>query len=165
MRQALVYLCISGLFLSGCDRLGSPFAAVSVTEDPPAVSEPILLVEPKPEILDPGSAGLNPDLLDTATTADIRAASRPSAGGASLGSTVASLGDPTKPGLWLETPLVQQQRMGRIEASDGTALTVTLLPIPGSATSGSRISLSAMRGLGVPLTDLPKLKVFAGAAG
>ena len=37
-----------------------------------------------------------------------------------------------------------------------------LIPIEGPATGGSRISLSAMRLIGAPLTDLPTLEVYSG---
>jgi hypothetical protein len=77
---------------------------------------------------------------------------------------VASLGDPTQAGLWLRTPLVSVETPGRLEAENGQSLAVTLIPIEGEASSGSRISLAAMRGLGLGLTDLPTISVFRVAA-
>ena len=80
----------------------------------------------------------------------------------SLGSTVASLGDATQPGLWLETPLVSAATPGRLAyGARGTSVLVELRPSGGAAGSGSRISLAAMRLLEAPLTDLPTLQVFA----
>jgi predicted small lipoprotein YifL len=79
-----------------------------------------------------------------------------------LGTTVASLGDPTAPGLWLETPLVSAETEGRLEAENGNSVEVTLRPSGGEAGSGSRISLMAMQALGLGLTDLPTLTVTAG---
>jgi predicted small lipoprotein YifL len=79
-----------------------------------------------------------------------------------LGTTVASLGDPTAPGLWLETPLVSVETEGRLEAENGNSVEVTLRPSGGEAGSGSRISLMAMQALGLGLTDLPTLTVIAG---
>jgi predicted small lipoprotein YifL len=79
-----------------------------------------------------------------------------------LGTTVASLGDPTAPGLWLETPLVSAETEGRLEAENGNSVEVTLRPSGGEAGSGSRISLMAMQALGLGLTDLPTLTVIAG---
>lgn len=79
-----------------------------------------------------------------------------------LGTTVASLGDPTSPGLWLETPLVSAETEGRLEAENGNSVEVTLRPSGGEAGSGSRISLMAMQALGLGLTDLPTLTVIAG---
>ena len=76
-----------------------------------------------------------------------------------LGTTVVSLGDPTDPGLWLDTPLVSAERPGRIVLGEEAVL-VTLRPSGAAAGSGSRISLPAMRLLKVSLTDLPTVEVF-----
>jgi hypothetical protein len=74
--------------------------------------------------------------------------------------TVAGLGDPTRPGLWLETPLVQAAGAGRVRlVSGGASVQVTLLPTAGEASAGSRLSLDAMRQLGAPLTELFELVV------
>lgn len=81
-----------------------------------------------------------------------------------LGQTIASLGDPTQPGFWLKTPLVTAETQGRIEGADGRSVQVRLLPLSGQPGAGSEISLSAMRGLGLSLTDLASLTVFAGGA-
>lgn len=80
-----------------------------------------------------------------------------------LGETIASLGDPTQPGLWLETPLVQVETAGRVVTENGTSASVTLRPSGGDAGSGSRLSLAAMQALGAGLTDLVPLTVIAGA--
>ena len=75
--------------------------------------------------------------------------------------TVAGLGDPAKPGLWLETPLVTTTQPGRVKyGPTGAVVDVTLQPIPGEATAGSRLSLQAMRDLGAPLTELVELTVY-----
>lgn len=79
-----------------------------------------------------------------------------------LGTTVASLGDPTRPGMWLETSLVTAETAGRLEAENGASVEVTLLPSGGAPGSGSRISILAMQALGLGLTDLPTLTVIAG---
>ncbi|MFT7596303.1 MAG: hypothetical protein ACI8R4_003638 [Paracoccaceae bacterium] len=77
--------------------------------------------------------------------------------------TIAGLGDPGHPGLWLETTLVKAKGPGHIRlASGGGLVAVTLLPIAGEATAGSRASLEAMRQLGAPLTDLVELTVTVG---
>ncbi|MFK7754169.1 MAG: hypothetical protein AB8B51_16685 [Sedimentitalea sp.] len=75
--------------------------------------------------------------------------------------TVASLGDPTKPGLWLETPLVASERGGRITAPNGTSTPVTLIPIDGPTTAGSRISLAAIQALGFSPADLVEVEVIS----
>ncbi len=73
--------------------------------------------------------------------------------------TVASLGDPSVPGLWLETPLVSQSGLGRVRTANGASIVVTLKPIAGDASAGSRLSIEGMRALGVPLTELVELSV------
>ncbi|MBV1868657.1 MAG: D-galactarate dehydratase [Marinosulfonomonas sp.] len=84
------------------------------------------------------------------------------AGERNLGKTIATLGNPTDPGFWLETPLVSKRTQGRVVfASTGKSVAVELIPVQGAATSGSRISLPAMRLLGAPLAGLPELTVFA----
>jgi len=79
-----------------------------------------------------------------------------------LGTTVATLGDPTRPGMWLETPLVSAERPGVLAAENGNSAEVILMPSGGAAGSGSRISIMAMQALGVGLTDLPMLTVSVG---
>lgn len=82
------------------------------------------------------------------------------AGYSGRASTVASLGDPSIPGLWMETPLVRSEQPGRLRSPNGKEVTVTLRPTSGEASSGSRVSISAMRALGAPLTELIELQVL-----
>lgn len=76
---------------------------------------------------------------------------------------MATLGSPTEPGFWLRTPLVPAQRAGRVvDPASGKAAQVTLMPMPGAqAGAGSQISLAALRVLGVPLTAVVEVQVFA----
>ena len=103
--------------------------------------------------------------FDTTTQAERQAALTPQNAGVveqNLGSTVASLGNPTDPGFWLETPLVSTKRPGRVVYGvTGTSVAVDLIPIAGPNTGGSRISLPALRLLGAPLAGLPELTVYA----
>lgn len=100
------------------------------------------------------------DALDTTTAEQRQAASAPATLGArDLGVTVASLGDPVRAGFWLETPLVSAPATGRV-THRGQRAQVDLIPIDGPESGGSRISLSAMRLIGAPLTALPELRVF-----
>ncbi len=96
--------------------------------------------------------------FDTTTPEQRQAATEPvAAAETSLGTTVASLGDPTEGGLWLSTPLVDAPRAGRVVVeATGASARVDLLPGDG----GSRLSLAAMRLLKVPLTDLPRVTVY-----
>lgn len=76
--------------------------------------------------------------------------------------TIAGLGDPAKPGRWLETPLVKEERNGRIVyRKTGASAQVALVPIPGAAGSGSNLSLDAMRALLAPLDELIELDVYS----
>ncbi|PQO24544.1 D-galactarate dehydratase [Rhodobacteraceae bacterium WD3A24] len=88
--------------------------------------------------------------------------SEPPEPGAELGRTIATLGSPSEPGLWLRTPLVDAARPGVIRLEDGTASAeVELRPSGGTPGSGSALSMAAFRLLGIPLTDLPELVVIA----
>ena len=111
-----------------------------------------------------GASGISADGLDTLSAAERAAATAAPAeaqsGEVLLGTTVASLGDPLDPGLWIETPLVTQSRPGKIVLGE-TSVLLELRPSGGAAGSGSRLSLPAMRVLGVALTDLPSVEVFA----
>lgn len=79
-----------------------------------------------------------------------------------LGTTVASLGDATEAGLWLKTPLVKARSKGRVvDPATGRSVNVDLIPLGGAASAGSQMSLPAMTALGVGLTDLPEVEVFA----
>jgi len=79
---------------------------------------------------------------------------------APLGVTIASLGSPTDPGIWMKTPLVTVQTAGRVEYQ-GNAINIELRPSGGAAGSGSEMSLAAMRLLEAPLTGLPEVTVFS----
>lgn len=88
------------------------------------------------------------------------AAPAPDASGR-LGTTIASLGDPGRPGRWLETPLVDAAATGRVVLA-GQSVEVELIPIPGAVGAGSRMSLAAFQALGAPITGLPEVEVFRG---
>lgn len=76
--------------------------------------------------------------------------------------TVAGLGDPTVGGRWMETPLVSQERNGRVVVrKTGAAANITLIPVPGDPGSGSRLSLDAMRALLAPIDELVELDVYS----
>jgi hypothetical protein len=99
------------------------------------------------------------DALDT-TTQEQRAAAaaKPATAEERLGKTIASLGDPTDPGFWISTSLVSTPAKGRVEnPATGKSVQVDLIP---ANEGGSRLSLPAMRLLGVSLTDLPEVVVY-----
>ncbi|SHH27058.1 hypothetical protein [Marivita hallyeonensis] len=99
------------------------------------------------------------------TTAEERQAAAAATGTAerSVGATIVSLGDPARPGFWIETPLVSSAGQGRVlYPGTGQSAQVELIPIDGPATAGSRMSLPAMRLVGAPLTGLVEVQVFSG---
>ncbi len=101
--------------------------------------------------------------FDTTSAQDRAAAAAAPAGPErALGTTIASLGTPAETGFWLKTPLVARQTPGRvIYPVTGKSVEVTLIPLDGPPTAGSRMSLAALRLIGAPLTGLPEVEVFA----
>lgn len=78
-----------------------------------------------------------------------------------LGPTLATLGNPSTPGFWLETPLVSSRQKGHVkDPKSGKSLNVDLIPISGERTSGSRLSLPAMRLLDLDLGAIVELNVY-----
>ncbi|RXV62123.1 hypothetical protein C6W92_11495 [Roseovarius sp. A46] len=74
--------------------------------------------------------------------------------------TVASLGDVTRPGLWMRTPLVTSPMRGRVsDPRTGRAVVLDLIPLEAEPGAGSRMSLAAYQQLNLPLTALPELRV------
>lgn len=98
---------------------------------------------------------------DSTTRAAAVAEGDTEAGDSVRGFTVASLGDATQPGLWIETPLVARERAATVVAPDGTTVDVTARPSGGERGSGSRLSLAAFQALGLNLTSLPTVTVIA----
>lgn len=97
------------------------------------------------------------------TTAEERAAAATAAAPVEelvLGRTIATLGSPTRPGFWLETPLVTAPGKGRVVSTEtGESVLVDLIPLDAPAGAGSRISLAALRLLAVSLGGLHELTV------
>lgn len=151
------------LALASCAQMRDMVAGPGV-DDPPApvpdAPEEIREVVSAP---DPEAGARTAEALDTTTDAQKAAASAaPTGGERRLGETVASLGDPTMPGLWIRTPLASEGGSGRIEnPANGKSAVVQLIPLEGEATAGSQVSLAALRLLDAPLTDLPTLVVYA----
>ncbi|MEO0746031.1 MAG: hypothetical protein AAFY49_11850 [Pseudomonadota bacterium] len=112
-----------------------------------------------PEVVEDTDAPLRPQARpDTAPVEDA-----PEVSIGTLGRTVASLGNAAEPGLWMKTPLVQSERSGTVYYPEtNKSVQVTLIPIDGPATAGSRLSLEAMQALGAPLTGLPEVDVLSG---
>lgn len=150
------------LVLAGCAglSLGGPGAKGGVevaTGGPRPVPRPSSLAPAPPE------GAVTAEAFDTTSQAEREAASAlPALASEHLvGTTVATLGNPAEPGFWLETPLVSARGPGRVVAvANGASAQVTLIPAGGAADSGSRISLAALRLLGIGLTGLHELEVY-----
>lgn len=96
---------------------------------------------------------MRPENLDAGTAPKLQPKGR-------LGTTVVSLGNPVLQGMWVRTPLVRSQQAGTASYNGRTAV-VQLIPIAGERTAGSRMSLTAMQALGVPLGDLAEVELSA----
>lgn len=168
MKQNLFALCglsLSIAVLSGCaltQKTAPGAAPVAAAPDntgtrPQARPEGAALAAARPP-----QAARTAEQFDTTTPQQRAAAAAPAPATAGpVGTTIASLGDPAKPGFWLETPLVKTATKGRVVyTGNGKSAQVDLIPIGGAASAGSRISLAAMRLLDAPLTGLPELQVF-----
>lgn len=134
----------------------------------PAASTPATSLVPNaPAAPPPPAAATTVEQFDT-TSAEERAAAKDtsSAGGEQmLGTSIGSLGSPTDPGFWAETPLVKSATQGRlVHAPSGASVKVELRPKDAAPGSGTQISLPAFRALGLPLTELPELEIYSGGA-
>ena len=150
MKPCRLFLVAVALSLAGCgmvERLTQPAAPVAKTALPaPIVSEPLGLRQ--------SAAAL--DATTAAEKAAAVAAPQP-AGARELGRAVVGLGSPAAQGFWLKSPLIAAAGKGRVVTGDGKSVAVDL--IPGSG--GALLSLAAFRALGLGLTDLPEVTVFA----
>ena len=128
---------------------------------PPVEEVETAVLAPETAAPPPPPAARTVEALDT-TTPEQRAAAvaPPAAPSKVLGKTVVSLGSPTEPGLWIKTPLTKVETQGRVtNPANGKTSLVTLIPLEGPVTAGSRMSLPALRLIGASLTDLTEVEV------
>jgi hypothetical protein len=153
INRALI-LSLAALTLSGC-ALFQPKARPVPVAAPAAV--PAVAPPPTPGPL--GVSGQSADALDQSSEADIAAATAvpEPAGERSLGTAVVALGSPAEQGFWIKTALVTVPGKGRVETAAGASVNVDLIP----GTGGALLSLAAFRQLGLSLTDLPEVTVYA----
>ncbi|SMH53021.1 hypothetical protein [Maritimibacter sp. HL-12] len=152
MRRLLILVVL----LSACAEIAPPDADMA---PPEGMTRPM----PRPDSDAPPSGARTADAFDTTTDAERAAALSATVPGteARLGRTVATLGSPADPGLWLETPLTDRVRPGRVVAvASGESVKLELRPIDAPPGAGSRISLPAVRLLNIGLTGLHDLDVF-----
>jgi hypothetical protein len=108
----------------------------------------------------PPPAAKTVEEFDTTTPEQRAEATSASLSSDSLGRTVVSLGNPTEPGFWLKTPLVTEQGEGVVfNPATKKSVSVTLIPIDGPRTAGSRMSLPALRLIGAELGALTEVDV------
>lgn len=154
--------------LSACTGVSFPDGGLRNTD--PAAVAPVSAAGVAPDLSPSRGEAFAPrppptartvEQFDTTTAQDrAEAVAPPSGGERSLGTTIASLGSPTDPGIWFKTPLVGDVMQGRIEYN-GKSVNVELRPSGGAPGSGSQISLAAMRLIEAPLTGLPEVTVYA----
>lgn len=110
-----------------------------------------------PMVLGQGTAA---SALDQ-TTAEEKAAALAApvvSGEREIGKMTVALGSPTEQGFWLRSPEISTEGKGRVVTSAGQSVAVHLLPGSGG---GAQLSLAAFRALGLGLTDLPEVTVYA----
>ncbi len=150
--RALI-LSLAALTMSGCALFQTKAAPVVATPAAPSAVAP----PPNPGPL--GVTGQSAAALDQSSAADVAAATAAPepAGERRLGAAVVALGSPAEQGFWIKTTLVTVAGKGRVETASGASVNVDLLP----GTGGALLSLAAFRQLGLSLTDLPEVTVFA----
>ncbi|UWR23669.1 hypothetical protein [Sulfitobacter sp. S190] len=168
----MIFPAIALLSLGGCAlQNDGTVPPVTGTVPPPAAAPAeataadIAAIKPDATLTaapKPAAAG-TAESLDTTSAAQRAKAAQPTQPDETskrLGSTVVSLGSPTEPGFWLKTPLVDRETSGRVtNPANGKSSAVTLIPIDGPATGGSRMSLPALRLIDASLTDLTEVDV------
>ena len=97
--------------------------------------------------------------LDQTTPAEkaIATGTPPQGSERDLGGVVVALGSPAEQGFWLRSALVTATGKGRVVTAAGQSVNVDLQPGTGAAL----LSLAAYRALGLGLTELPKVQVYA----
>ncbi len=136
MRYFLVFLCV---LVTGCDAVRSTTDRVfGRNEAAPEVEAEVAEAAPEPE-----PVAARADWVGSRTT-------------------IAGLGDPTTPGRWMQTPLVDTEVTARVVVPrTGAQAYITLVPSRGPEGGGSQLSLDAMRALLVPLDELVEVEVYA----
>lgn len=146
MHRALILISVA-LGLSGCALVKKPVAAVPEAAAVAPVARPVM------------GAAASPAALDQTTAAERAAAvtAKPATGARALGTAVVALGSPAEQGFWVKSALVAAPGKGRVVTESGASVAVDLLPGTGAAS----LSLAAFRALGLGLTDLPEVTIYA----
>lgn len=155
----MIFPLFAAAALTGCSSLSDNLGLNGGTSAP--ASAPAAQAEPEAVATEDA---VTDDAAESAAVENAASAeAQPAAASGGLGETVVSLGSATEPGLWLKTPLVKAEQPGRVtNPATGQSAEVTLIPIPGPSTAGSRMSLSGLQAIGASLTDLTRVQVTAG---
>ena len=145
----ILALCLVVGAASGCAVLER---SVPASPAAPQAAAPVAAAP----ILGPGATAASLDTTSQAQKAEALAAPA-SASARELGQVAVSLGSPAEPGIWLRSALVTAPGKGRVVTAGGQSVAVDLLPGQGAA----QLSLAAYVALGLSLTDLPQVTVFA----
>lgn len=139
--------------------LSTPGCALLQRAEPAAPPAGIVAPVDAPVTLPDLGAGQSAASLDSTTAAERQAAVQAPAtpGARELGKTTVALGSPAEQGLWMKSVLVKAPGKGRVVTAGGASVAVDLQP----GTGGALLSLAAYRALGLSLTDLPEVTVFA----
>jgi len=160
VRQTIVEGMMKNILLSGVSVavLASCGVGDRLTSKP-ATPEVQIVAPLEPTVrLPPPPGAKTAAALDTTTEAERSAAlAAPVAGARSLGTTTVALGSPAEAGFWLRSSLVSAPGKGKVVTAGGASVAVDLRPGSG----GALLSLAAYRALGLALTDLPQVTVFA----
>ncbi len=151
-RAGILILGLAALSACGVvDRIRGRAPAPDTTLAEPS-NAPLSAVEPL-------AAGQSAAALDQTTDAEKAAATAAPTASAErdLGRVVVALGSPAEQGFWLRSALVTVPGTGRVVTAGGASVNVDLQPGTGAAL----LSLAAYRALGLALTDLPEVTVFA----
>ncbi len=147
---------ILALSLAACG--GLPFGKRDEPPPPLTASEPTIRPQGRPVAMGVVGGARTPEALDASTEAErAEALAAAAAGGRSLGQVTVALGSPAEQGFWLRGAVVPAQGKGRVVLSGGASVAVELIPGEGPAL----LSLAAYRALGLPLTELPLVTVYA----
>ena len=159
------YVLMMTLVLAGCEMASGPVCL----DCTPAGDAPVAVLPGEGEVTaealpagEPVRATIDGNPVTgapIAASAVVTGAPVAAVAAGALGSVVASLGDPARKGLWLETALVTTQTKGRVALADGKSVDVDLIPVVGAAGSGGRLSIEAYKALGLKITELPVLTV------
>ena len=147
MKAQIIFAVLALCGLSAC-------AAIRPEARPPPIP-----ATPAPVVMPDMGAGTAAAALDQTTDAQKAAALAvpDAAGERRLGVVVVALGSPAEQGFWVKSALISVPATGRVETADGQSVAVDLIPGDGAAL----LSLAAFRALGLGLTDLPEVTIYA----